>query len=369
MIDNFPLYEELLQRNLVEIEPADFLYSSPSCLPTGMDFDRVAGMMLGLAIGDALGNTTESMLPANRRQQFGEIRDYLPNKYAGYRNEGLPSDDSQMAFWTLEQLAIDGGLIPENLANVFSQKKIFGIGKTVKDFIYSYHYQGKTWFTAGQPSAGNGSLMRIAPMLIPHLRQPSSGLWMDTILSGMITHNDRAANASNVAYINILWECLKLIRPPDAVWWVEAFTAVAKQLEGNTAYLPRHDGVLHSGPLWQFIDREVHQELRDSRPTLDACERWHSGAYLLETIPCVLYILARHGNDPEQAIIRAVNDTKDNDTIAAIVGAAVGALHGKTAFPKRWLDGLSGRTEADDDGHIFDVIEEAKRVFWQEYYS
>jgi ADP-ribosylglycohydrolase len=52
---------------------------------------------------------------------------------------------------------------------------------------------------------------------------------------------------------------------------------------------------------------------------------------LLETVSTVLHILMRHAGDPEEAIIRAVNDTKDNDTIAAIVGAAVGALHGLRA--------------------------------------
>ena len=32
----------------------------------------------------------------------------------------------------------------------------------------------------------------------------------------------------------------------------------------------------------------------------------------------------RYGTEPKRAVIRAVNDTKDNDTVAAIVGAAVG---------------------------------------------
>jgi len=39
-----------------------------------------------------------------------------------------------------------------------------------------------------------------------------------------------------------------------------------------------------------------------------------------------------------------VNDTRDNDTVAAIVGAAVGALHGKSALPARWIRNLLGRT-------------------------
>jgi len=48
----------------------------------------------------------------------------------------------------------------------------------------------------------------------------------------------------------------------------------------------------------------------------------------METVPSVLHILCRHADDPNEAIVRAVNDTWDNDSVAAIVGAVVGALHG-----------------------------------------
>ena len=37
---------------------------------------------------------------------------------------------------------------------------------------------------------------------------------------------------------------------------------------------------------------------------LQACNLWHSGAFLMETVPCVLYILMKHGNNAEEAIIR-----------------------------------------------------------------
>ena len=53
--------------------------------------------------------------------------------------------------------------------------------------------------------------------------------------------------------------------------------------------------------------------------------------------------------DAEEVIVRAANDTVDNDTIAAIVGAGVGALHGKKGLPARWVLNLLGRTGADDD--------------------
>lgn len=70
-----------------------------------------------------------------------------------------------------------------------------------------------------------------------------------------------------------------------------------------------------------------------------------------------------HAENSEEAIVRAVNDTWDNDTVAAIVGAAVGALHGTVRLPARWRDGLSGRTGLRDDGRIAALLAEAERVF------
>jgi ADP-ribosylglycohydrolase len=77
----------------------------------------------------------------------------------------------------------------------------------------------------------------------------------------------------------------------------------------------------------------------------------------------VLFILAKHANEPEEAVIRAVNDTKDNDTIASIVASAVGALYGEAAFPKRWRENLLGRTRAADDGRVFELIDRAVERF------
>jgi ADP-ribosyl-[dinitrogen reductase] hydrolase len=98
---------------------------------------------------------------------------------------------------------------------------------------------------------------------------------------------------------------------------------------------------------------------------VEGCDDWYSGAFLLETVPSVLFILERRGNDPEEAIVRAVNDTRDNDTVAAIVGAAVGALHGPEMLPARWRTNLLGRMGADDDGRLFDLPRLAKRKWFE----
>lgn len=77
----------------------------------------------------------------------------------------------------------------------------------------------------------------------------------------------------------------------------------------------------------------------------------------------VLYIPEHHGHDPRDAILQAVNHTRDIDIVAAIVVAAVGALHGASALPSAWIDGLSGRTAKADDGRMFLLLAAAGERF------
>jgi ADP-ribosyl-[dinitrogen reductase] hydrolase len=201
--------------------------------------------------------------------------------------------------------------------------------------------------------------MRIAPVLLPHLRNPSPALWADTALAAMITHNDPASTGSCLAFVKLVWDLLGRDEPPDPYWWIDSFCATLRPLEGETRYRTRTPHVAHHGPLWRFAEAHVPSALADELPVAEACEWWYSGAYLLETVPSALLILARYGHDSEEAIVRAVNDTRDNDTVAAIVGAAVGALHGRSSLPARWLEGLLGRTATADDGRVFELVDAA----------
>jgi len=352
---------DLIRTGRMRCEQAPILSRTPAPLDrSGTALrDRVEGMLLGLAIGDALGNTTESLTRAQRRRRHGEVRDYLPNVHAGGAF-GVPSDDTQMAFWTLRRLPADGELKPARLAREFCRHRIFGIGRTVRAFIRSHKDDGMPWWQAGQHTAGNGALMRIAPVLLPHLAQPSRALWSDVAIAAMITHNERAAIGSCVALVEMLWALLRRDAPPPRGWWVDGFTRTLREVEGDVPrYAPRAPGLTGPVTLWSFTRRHLHSALDRDLDTAAACDGWYSGAYLLETVPSVLYILERHGHDPEEAIVRAVNDTKDNDTVAAIVGAAVGALHGRSALPARWVEGLLGRTGEDDDGEVFRMIDAA----------
>ena len=365
MIENTDLLNYLFSENRIKCKKTGIFSKDPAPLPKDFDFDRIEGMLLGLAIGDSLGNTTESLLPEDRRDRFGVIKDYLPNQYANNRTVGLPSDDTQMAFWTLEELIKDGGLVPDHLAKKFCSQQIFGIGSTVRDFIRAYREEGKPWHEAGQPSAGNGALMRIAPILLPHLKKPSKALWADTVLASMVTHNEPASIACCVGFVHLLWGCLRVPKPSDVYGWIFNWNNGAESIDENAYYSSQNPSLPYHGTLSRFVFESTLKSAKEGQLLIQDSVDWYSGAYLLETMPTVLNILSLIGNDPEQAILQAVNNTKDNDTIAAIVGAAIGAVHGRSGLPKRWIENLLGRTSHNDDWRIFELIEDAKQAFWQ----
>ena len=364
---NATILRQLFDTKAIRLEPGAIFDYALAPKGPDFDFDRVEGMLLGASIGDSLGNTSESRLPLVRHQLHGEIRDYLVRDRAGSAM-GYPSDDTQLAFWTLEQLVDDKGeFIPEHLARKFAESgRIYGIGRTMKGFLDAFK-SGRPWYESGPHSAGNGALMRIAPMLIPHLRHGGTDIWTDTALSAMMTHNDHASTSSCLAFTAMLWELLDMKTPPEPAWWPKRYAALAADLQGAIGYAPRSGCMKYSfdGPLHQFVSEKLAWAYGENLSVIEACEIWHSGAYLLETVPSALYILMRHAHDPEEALIRAVNDTMDNDTVASIVGAAVGALHGRKGLPDRWIEGLTGRTGGTDDGQVFRLISEARQEFWE----
>jgi len=128
-------------------------------------------------------------------------------------------------------------------------------------------------------------------------------------------------------------------------------------IEGGASLQMRGgEDIDYNGPVSSYVKTELPKAFADGLDVSNRGARWYSGAFLLETVPAVLYILMHHADDPEEAIVQAVNHTRDNDTVAAIVGAAVGALHGESALPQRWRNGLLGRTRESDDGQVQRIL-------------
>lgn len=371
--------EDLFSQNLINANKPRFLSNDLPALGH-VPFSRVEGMLLGIAIGDSLGNGSEAMSPRRRRSKYGIIEEYLPNKYAHHQRKGLPTDDTQLAFDTLIVILKKGHLDLQELANIFSSHRIFGIGNTIKAFLRNYKDQNKPWYKSGIESSGNGALMRISPVLIPYFRErvEMKELWSDVILDTMMTHNDVLAIGSSLAYVDMLANLLILDNPPDASIVLNRFCSILSETVGKSRYQQRYSSkfsivfklkaLLRGESIFiygnddpsNFINRTVTYALQNNVSVEEFGNQIGSGAYLLETVPVFLYILLKNLDKPKNAILDAVNYTKDNDTIAAIVGAAVGAMYGRNAFKDSWVTQLSGRIRENDDGTIFKLIEETK---------
>jgi len=367
MIDNTQLLGHLMINKFIRLHDGQILNQMPDPLPASCKYEKVEGMLLGIAIGDALGATSEGLKPFDRHRLYGEIRDYQADRRPGQnRPAGLGTDDTQESFWTVEQLLDDRGLRPDSLGHKFCARRIWGAGGSVKEFIRNFKDRHLPWYTAGPESVGNGALMRIAPIVLPYLRDPHSSMYADAAIASMMTHNDFASNATCVALVHMLWELLGMTSPPEPNWWVDTYCNITKDLEGNTKY--NHGGGIlseYSGPLWHYASEVCRDALKRKLTVEEACGSWGSGGHLFETVPSVLHILATHADEPEEAIIRAVNDTQDNDSIASIVGAVIGALHGLGNIPERWVKHLNGRIrDGGGGGQVFRLLTHSKHVFW-----
>ena len=157
------------------------------------------------------------------------------------------------------------------------------------------------------------------------------------MLGAHLTHRDGLSTASCIGFVALLWEAIAMAKAPEGDWWLSRFCELVAPVEPETPYATRGAPVEFNGTLTGLVKQHVIPAYAARESVVTACGRWYSGAYCLETVPSVLFILARFGHDPERAILEAVNNTKDNDTVAAIVGAAVGALYPIFAIPSSYL--------------------------------
>jgi hypothetical protein len=260
------------------------------------------------------------------------------------------------------------------VARLFVEREmeIVGRGGTVAEFVRHAQQDATEWYdwaqsgttASGPVGLGNGAVMRIAPVVLPHLKTRTSDLWVDAALAARITHNSSVSTAACLGFVHLVWQCLGMTTTPDPGWWVEEFAAVTEPLESQP-YPPRRAQGIGASPrtLSEVVRVFLPKAMAKGITVRDACSPmgWASSSFVLETMPSLLYVLMKHGGSFEEGVLRAANDTHDNDTIASLAGVVLGALYGKKAIPERWIRNLSGRTRKDDDGQVFRLIEAARR--------
>ncbi len=289
--------------------------------------DRFRATLLGLAIGDALGAPLEFMHAREIAERFGTVRDMIGGGWLNLE-PGEVTDDTQMMLCLAESLAQRGTFDPDDVVAKFMiwydthPKDMGNTTQAVLTFIKNE----ANWRSASRKahdllegkSAGNGSLMRVAPIgLLFH--QNENLLIEAAFTSSKLTHWDDLAAESCVAYTLILADLLHGFGPEEAIQ-----NAADKMLARNEEVA-------------EILENVTEREFEDLAPT----------GFVLDTLEAALWHLL-HAESFENALVRAVNMGGDADTIGAVTGALAGAYFGLNAIPTRWLEKLQGREVIED---------------------
>ena len=273
--------------------------------------DRFRGVLLGLAVGDALGAPLEFQ-PARTPDH------YLTEMVGGGWQKLAPgewTDDTQQALCIVESLLTKRVFDPDDIARrfvVWMESKPKDIGLHTRRVLDAIQH-GDPWEEASREAqalnpdnAPNGSLMRCAPLALFFCRHPEYVASLSPVLS-RITH----------VHPDCEWACVFL-----NVAIVGLLTGLSRSEAVELAYTAC-DGAS------QALKDRIGSAME---PT---CEVAPTG-YVLDTLEVAVWAFL-HTSNFEEAVITAVNRGADADTVGAVVGALAGARYGMAGIPSRWL--------------------------------
>jgi ADP-ribosyl-[dinitrogen reductase] hydrolase len=334
--------------------------------------DRVRGCLLGLAVGDALGAPLEGLSPQQIKTHYGRVTNYVDGVAAWrrkphrWRMRGLYTDDTQQALALCDVLLDCRHVDQERLADLYlglmTPKGPFsgahrGIGRSFRQVLSSLE-QGVPAHLAGQPSAGIGAAMRIAPVALYF--GDETGLMFDSVMAAsLMTHRDIRSLSGALAVAHGVRR-LAAGEPREA----SLLFRVAADVVRDEARIAADFGVQvlkfdrHAGGLARAIahaegllDLPLEQALASlvieaNRHGADPVCRRATMGFPPACIPTCFYVLMTT-ESYEEALTEIINLGGDTDTSAAILGALAGAHYGVDAIPERWLDGLQNREGID----------------------
>jgi len=175
--------------------------------------DRYRGCLLGLAVGDALGTTLEFSWPGDHKP----LTDMVGGGPFGLK-PGQWTDDTSMALCLATSLVERGGFDPKDQMNRYLRwyregylsctGGCFDIGGTVRSALMRYEATGNPYSGSTDPnSAGNGSIMRLAPVPMFFGGDPDSAIQMSAE-SSRTTHGTTAALDACRYFGGLIWGAL-----------------------------------------------------------------------------------------------------------------------------------------------------------------
>jgi ADP-ribosylglycohydrolase len=348
--------------------------------------DLIAGSLLGLAVGDALGAPLEGMRGPHIGQVFGEVADYVdpiaafPDRPGKWRLAGLYTDEAQQALAVADVLAVHGGADAQVLADLYLRLANEGPpGAPFGGHRGTGHFFRRAVAAmaaaddprrCGQPSAGSGAAVRVAPVGLFYA-EDEEALARSAIDLSLMTHCDSRGVAAALAMARAV-ACLaprggdekgrERGRPerssPDPLriaedlpgWLAEWETRLAREYREFLDLQGDGDARLHMfsealTPL-AFLVRESNDALaaKSIVEQANACAPAAKITQLNASFAPALVVMALYralsAVDFASGLIATVNAGGDADTAGAVTGALLGARFGVDLIPARWIEGL-----------------------------
>lgn len=277
--------------------------------------DRYRGSLLGLACGDAVGTTLEF----KRRGSFAPITDMVGGGPFNLK-PGQWTDDTSMALCLAESLLHKHGFdARDQMARYLnwwqwgylsSTGDCFDIGMTVREALTLFQNTGDPFAGSTDPySAGNGSMMRLAPVVLFYYPD----------LQNVRTFSADSSRTTHAAQEAI--DCCLVLAQAICNALGGASKAKVLQLAEVPLMTPKVKAIAAG-------------EYRD-KPGAEIVGSGYSVASLEAALWCF-----HHTDSYADAVLAAANLGDDADTTAAIVGQLAGAYYGLTAIPSEWLGRL-----------------------------
>jgi len=279
---------------------------------------------LGLAAGDALGTTVEFKAPGS----FSPLTDMIGG--GPFRlKKGQWTDDTSMALCLAESLitcrSFDARDQMERytrwwkLGHLSSNGRCFDIGNTVAQALQCYTRTGDPFAGSTNPySAGNGSLMRLAPIPLFFASNPETAIHLSA-------ESSRTTHAATT--------CLDACRY-FAGLLIGALQGVSKDELLSSRYAPV-ERLWERMPLCPEIDKIANGSFKRKNPPEIA-----GSGYVVESLEAALWAFNRSANFEEGCLL-AVNLGHDADTTGAIFGQLAGAYYGAAGIPEAWREHLA----------------------------
>ena len=290
--------------------------------------DRFRGCLLGLAAGDALGTALEFQQPGT----FEPIDDMVGGGLLGLE-AGQWTDDTSMALCLAASLLERGGFDALDQMRRYvrwrdegymsSTGYCFDIGNTTDAVLSQFVRTGDPYAGSRDArQAGNGSLMRLAPVPMFFARDPAEAVERSGESSKTTHGAEEAVDACR--YYGVLL--------------VGALRGVDKESLLGPSYGPV-EGMWRNSPLSPNVADVAEGSFKHREPP-----QIKGTGYVVESMEAALWAFHKSRDFREGALL-AVNLGDDADTTGAIYGQLAGAYYGVGAIPAEWRERLTMRGE------------------------